>query len=500
MFALKQVHRFSQESAATTPQTSALTVKERLLTSTPSEFTDTPWIFDMPTANMPLPPTENHSQEDTLAHDERWLLIQRIVRSKGFQRAAQLRAILLYVSKFAIFGTEEQLREHDIAREALGRRGDFDPAYDNIVRVQVSHLRRKLAEYFADEGKDETMLIEIPKGSYLPHFESVRHHNGATLDGQTTHYPESIEPQGTTHDLLKPPGVVPSPLGGISRLPMVWASLGTAVLALAIGLGIRWNIGERSQQNVPPILLPMLQQGNNVAVVLPDVSLMIIQQVLNTEIGPLEYIESDFPRNQVSKVADPQLRNTLMFLGIRKTTSFSETRLGLEWMETLSKAGMHGNLLYSRDLHVRDLSDGNVILIGSRRSNPWMSLFDSRTNFQFIESTETHTYSFVNHHPLAGEETRYSPHHVANQDINYVNVALVHSLGEKGFALLINGSDSQANEAAVRFVLEGKFPKAIQDELHRKDFHGMEILLKGSHLDGESNDRFEIVTFRVAST
>src|SRR5207302_1506343 len=106
--------------------TSSLTVKEywfNVKTASTDRDQRSGNFSAMSTINMPLPHLHklSHEEENAFARDERWLLAQRVVRSKGFQRAAQLRAILLYVSKFAILGTDEQLREDDIAREVLGR-------------------------------------------------------------------------------------------------------------------------------------------------------------------------------------------------------------------------------------------------------------------------------------------------------------------------------------------------------------------------------------------
>ena len=50
----------------------------------------------------------------------------------------------------------------------FGRSPGYDTAQDNLVRVQASQLRKKLQQYFAAEGRDEPVVIEIPKGSYVP--------------------------------------------------------------------------------------------------------------------------------------------------------------------------------------------------------------------------------------------------------------------------------------------------------------------------------------------
>jgi len=52
----------------------------------------------------------------------------------------------------------------------LGRPPDYDTSHDTLVRVLVSQLRKKLHEHFATDGRDEPVIVEIPKGSYVPVF------------------------------------------------------------------------------------------------------------------------------------------------------------------------------------------------------------------------------------------------------------------------------------------------------------------------------------------
>jgi len=77
------------------------------------------------------------------------------------------------VADKAVAGTTEGLKEYTIGVEAFGRREDFDPKTDPIVRVQIHRLRQKLKEYYDVEGLHDPILIEIPKGHYLPSFESA---------------------------------------------------------------------------------------------------------------------------------------------------------------------------------------------------------------------------------------------------------------------------------------------------------------------------------------
>ena len=105
-----------------------------------------------------------------LAGDERWAMVQRIVSSALFAKAPQLRDILIYLARQALENAPAAISELELGRNVLGRRADFNPNEDNIVRVQVRHLRKKLEDYFDTEGRDEPVILTIPKGSYVPSF------------------------------------------------------------------------------------------------------------------------------------------------------------------------------------------------------------------------------------------------------------------------------------------------------------------------------------------
>src|SRR5208283_4497460 len=109
-------------------------------------------------------------REPDLDGDPRWHLAQRIAASPRFKRAGQLRAFLTYICTRALTETPEDIPESEIAVNVLNRRGDFNPNEDNIVRVQARQLRRKLQEYFENEGAGEELILTIPKGRYLPEF------------------------------------------------------------------------------------------------------------------------------------------------------------------------------------------------------------------------------------------------------------------------------------------------------------------------------------------
>ena len=78
-----------------------------------------------------------------------------------------------FLTDKTIGGAAESLKEYTIGVEALGRKPDFDPKLDPIVRVQSHRLRVKLKEYYDVEGRRDPVLIQFPKGHYIPTFEAM---------------------------------------------------------------------------------------------------------------------------------------------------------------------------------------------------------------------------------------------------------------------------------------------------------------------------------------
>src|SRR5437879_6210629 len=105
------------------------------------------------------------------AVDSRWDVVQKVAGSAAFHRSPRLRELLIYICDRALQNRPQDLREQQIGCAVFGRKQDYNPGEDNIVRVEIRQLRKRLDEYFAGEGKDDTFVILIPKGAYVPVFE-----------------------------------------------------------------------------------------------------------------------------------------------------------------------------------------------------------------------------------------------------------------------------------------------------------------------------------------
>ncbi len=109
------------------------------------------------------------SQDDVPVEQIRTSL-KTVCQSKAFANSGQLCAILTYLIEETLSGRGEQIKAYNIGVDALGRESDFDPTTDSIVRAQIHRLRTKLRSYYAKEGKNDTVRIEIPLSRYKPKF------------------------------------------------------------------------------------------------------------------------------------------------------------------------------------------------------------------------------------------------------------------------------------------------------------------------------------------
>jgi hypothetical protein len=102
---------------------------------------------------------------ETERQELEWLLTSGVLGRSG-----NLARVLKYICEERFAGRAHLIKEYSIATEALGRRPDFDPNTDTIVRVTVHSLRKRLQEVYQSEGAERPMRLVVPPGHYDPRF------------------------------------------------------------------------------------------------------------------------------------------------------------------------------------------------------------------------------------------------------------------------------------------------------------------------------------------
>src|SRR3954453_6350117 len=94
--------------------------------------------------------------------------LDRVLKSSGFSRAERLSRFLRFVVEGHLDGKDHELKESVIAVEVFGRNPDFDSRLDPVVRTEAVRLRVRLSKYYIEDGKADSLVIELPKGGYVP--------------------------------------------------------------------------------------------------------------------------------------------------------------------------------------------------------------------------------------------------------------------------------------------------------------------------------------------
>jgi TolB-like protein len=99
--------------------------------------------------------------------------LERILESPGFSRNERLSGFLRFVVEGHLDGKDHELKESVIAVEVFGRSPDFDSRLDPVVRTEAIRLRARLRDYYLKDGKADALVIELPKGGYVPRFREI---------------------------------------------------------------------------------------------------------------------------------------------------------------------------------------------------------------------------------------------------------------------------------------------------------------------------------------
>ena len=410
-----------------------------------------------------------------LAEDERWALVQRIVASQCFIKAPQLRDILLYLSRRTLEDNPSGISEHEVGCNVLGRRADFNPNEDNIVRVQVRHLRKKLEDYYSAEGRDETILLTIPKGAYIPHFDvrTIPAVEVADIGRGKPRYPNN-QPVGS--------GAVSSPATTTrSRLVLSLVTLSVLTLAFAVAAFVFWRQKEAllaqtpgSEVRIPPsedvFWAKFFTPGQPTSLVVADSCLVAMQDILDVDIPVRELYGTPRMAKLIEGVADQKMRSALELLARRQYTSLGDVNVSARIIELAQNYKAKPRIRFSRYLDTREFMTGNFVLIGSRRGVPWIQLFEPQLNFHLDHDLRTKSYRFLNRSPQPGEQVYYgAAAGGANGDESYADIAIVPNLAGSGYVMIISGITMEATEAAGALVASKEFSVALAKILQERN-------------------------------
>ena len=161
-----------------------------------------------------------------------------LLESGAFSRAPNLANLLTYVCQKYFEGKGDELKEYNLAVEALGRPADFDNKKDSVVRVEAHRLRKRLNEYYTSRGADHPIHIEIPLGQYAPRFVHKAARELVPFLANTVDSIQPASPALMNIDTVERPPAVFSPLTKKSRVGPTWILIAAALLSATAWLTV----------------------------------------------------------------------------------------------------------------------------------------------------------------------------------------------------------------------------------------------------------------------
>jgi hypothetical protein len=391
---------------------------------------------------MSTAPTLDNDALPSLDGDPRWALVSR-VRKGPLQNSPRLQQLLVYLAERAMRDPDAHVSEEQIGVGLFGRSEGYDTSVDTIVRVQISHLRRKLDHHFVAEGRDEPVVIELPKGSYVPVFRSRRPEAGPWSAAGA---PESTPAaQGS---------------GAASRWwRAAWPGL-AGVLVLACAALLVDNVRLRRAANtvdaphVAAFWRQFLANGRATHVVLSDTSLGMIADLQRRPVTLDDFRRSSYPWALTRPLELPADARALIDHAAGKGyTTPSDARSAHEIAALCQRFGVEPKagvkIVSSRDLPLERGADDNLVLLGSRRASPWMEPFDEALTFRYRFEETRRLASIVKTSPDSKEEAVYS---VDWGHRSYCVLAFLKVQG--GHVLLLSGGDYLAAGAGAQFFAD----------------------------------------------
>jgi hypothetical protein len=358
--------------------------------------------------------------------------IEKVANGHTLHNSESLRKLLRYLAEHALDHPGTPLKEYQIATEVFGRPAAFDPQLDSTIRVQAGRLRLKLAEYYASEGADDPVQVEMPKGTYLLAFHP--------RNGSAKNHAQN------SHDLA-------AEEASVRRTSRRWAIavVCLSVLLLAALVTIGW----------------LLSSGKKTAaVVAPSVGIV-----------PAEF--TTFWRPFVSAPEEPWVifsnakfvgrpeTGMRYFVGGRDAVApvILDHYTGVGEVLAVHNLDRVFNLLH-RQIRLKrgslfsldDAKNNELIFVGSPAENLTLRDIPGTKEFVFQYLTSgprTGDLSVANIHPQAGEPSYY----IGTPDTSplsedYAVIALVKGLDPAHSVLILAGTTTIGTQAAVEFVCD----------------------------------------------
>jgi hypothetical protein len=282
--------------------------------------------------------------------------LERVLASDSFRTSRRSQDFLRFVVARHLEGREDSIKERNIAVEVFQRSLDYNSSEDSFVRVKASEVRRRLAAYYAAAPPGDTLRIDLPLGSYVPHI--VR------LD------PQALAPPATPS--------LPAP-----KPPSRWPRAAAAICLIAAATSAVYYFSQ-PRSVMDDFWQPILKSPEPLVIFLP------IPSSYNF-IGEAE----------AQRLTDPVWHATNA-AGEHRTLAFAPHKVGLgaamgaiRFAALCARSGKPYTLKAGEDFSFADLRNQPAVLFGAF-SSQWTVEINNEYRFKLVQRPVNHIVDSLN--------------------------------------------------------------------------------------------------------
>ena len=355
--------------------------------------------------------------------------IEKLLGSHALHGSESLCKLLRYLADHALDHPGASPKEYQIATEVFGRPSNFDPHLDSTVRVQAGRLRGKLAEYYATEGAEDSILVDFPRGTYALAFHERP--AGAGRNHGSAPHESSLEGSQTRRTWL----------AAVILLCAVLA----AVVAVATDRFLNRRTAEArldTESTEVPTVLRVFWKGFLTAPQEPWVIFSNAAFVGRPYVGMRYYNRS---KDSGAVILDH-------YTGVGEVLAVHA--LDNVFQKLHQQIRVKRGSLFSLD----DAKNNDLIFIGSPSENLTLLELPNTQQFvfkQIISGQRMGTMEIINSHPESGEPKEFFPT-LPDQTLteDYSIIALKRGLNPTHSVLILAGATTIGTQAAVEYVCQ----------------------------------------------
>jgi hypothetical protein len=398
--------------------------------------------------------------------------LERIVRSRHFRNSKRYPTFLRFVVEQTLAGKTEALKERTLGVDVFARPNNYDTNDDPVVRVTAGEIRKRLAQYYQEPGHEEELRIDLPLGSYVPHFlpaaRAIQIVESDHLRDQSVAIATAPAPE---HEMVGPEAIaleVKQSVAGRGRWKRTFLfGLLFLLVTAATSAGILLR-NHLKDQGINYFWQPVIASKTRALIVIG--------------VHSLDERGQDEPAsNHASSVQDGENMLSAMvrsdMVPVSDIVSYSKVT------DLLTRRTHAYRTKGSSDTTFEDLRQGPIILIGGL-DNVWTKRLVAPLRFSFFASTQleseirdnkdsSHVWKFDNMQLVSGDSR------------DYAIVASYFDPTIEQHVLIVAGIGKAGTQAAAEFLTSDQDLKSWLTEEKVPRSKNVELVLSTEILDGQ---------------